>query len=369
MERIKNMGLKKSLFFLSVLCVLISLLLVFFTFHICESIGENYPKGGITYSFDGGVTLVEQPTPKQQKILSVLSFVELFSCVVFPLAGLGTAGVLFYHIKLKRPIDLLRDGTAHIRAHDLNFSVPAVSSDELGQICAAFEKMRVELLKTNQELWRQTEERKRLNAAFSHDLRNPVTVIKGTVKLMKQGIADDQALERLESYTLRIEQYVEAMSSIQRLEQMPVRVSECMYAVLRSELEDTAKLFAPELCLSISAPDKGSVKLDHGIFLTVAENLISNAARFSRNTLQIQLVENKDFLSLSVVDDGSGYPDELVQNGPKPFGKRKEDAVHLGMGLYGSRILCIKHGGMLKLKNVDGQGAMATAFFQITEKP
>ena len=367
MERIKNMGLKKSLFFLTVLCVLISLLLVFFVFHVCETISGNYPKGGIAYSFDGGVTLMEQPTPEQQKILSMLSFVELFSCAVLPLAGMGTAGALFYHIKLKRPIDLLRDGTAHIRAHDLNFSVPVVSSDELGQICTAFEKMRAELLKTNQELWRQTEERKRLNAAFSHDLRNPVTVIKGTVKLMKQGIADDQALERLESYTLRIEQYVEAMSSIQRLEQMPVRIRECMYAILRSELEDTARLFAPELCLSISAPDKGSVKLDHGIFLTVAENLISNAARFSRNKLQIQLIENKDFLSLSIIDDGSGYPDELVQNGPKPFGKLNEDTVHFGMGLYSSEILCIKHGGMLKLKNADGQGAIATAFFQINQ--
>lgn len=369
MERIKNIGLKKSLFFLSVSCVFVSLLLLLLVFHICETMSENYPKGGIAYSFDRGVTLLEQPTSGQQKILSILSFIELVSCVAFPLAGLGIAGVLFYRIKLKRPIDLLRDGTAHIQAHDLNFSVPVVSSDELGQICAAFEKMRAELLKTNQELWRQTEERKRLNAAFSHDLRNPVTVIKGTVKLMKQGIADDQALERLESYTLRIEQYIEAMSSIQRLEQMPVRISECMYAVLQSELEDTAKLFAPKLCLSISAPDKGSVKLDHGIFLTVAENLIRNAARFSRSKLQIQLMENEHFLSLSVIDDGCGYPDELVQNGPKPFGKLNEDTAHFGMGLYSSEMLCTKHGGMLKLKNADGQGAVATAFFQINEKP
>ena len=365
MERIKNMGLKKSLFFLSVSCVFISLLLVLFILYICESASENFPKGGISYSIDGGVTLLEQPTPEQQKILSMLTFAELFSCVFFPLAGLGGAGVLFYHIKLKRPIDLLRDGTAHIRAHDLNFSVPAISTDELGQICAAFEKMRVELLKSNQELWRQTEERKRLNAAFSHDLRNPVTVIKGTIKMMKQGIADDQALERLESYTLRIEQYVEAMSSIQRLEQMPVRISECTYTILRSELEDTVKLFAPDLRLSISAPDEGPVKLDHGMFLTVAENLISNAARFSRSKIEIQLVENKDFLSLSVIDDGSGYPDELVQNGPKPFGKRNEDTVHFGMGLYSSGILCIKHGGELKLENKDGQGAITTAIFQI----
>ena len=57
----------------------------------------------------------------------------------------------------------------------------------------------------------------------AHDLRNPITVLKGTVKMLRQEQGEEQALERLETYTLRIEQYVEAMSSIQRLEQMPVR--------------------------------------------------------------------------------------------------------------------------------------------------
>ena len=51
--------------------------------------------------------------------------------------------------------------------HNLDFSIPEVSEDELGQICAAFETMRIELLRTNQELWRQAEERRRLNAAFA----------------------------------------------------------------------------------------------------------------------------------------------------------------------------------------------------------
>ena len=79
-------------------------------------------------------------------------------------------------------------------------------------------------------------------------------------------------------------------------------------------------------------------------------------------------MEDKEFLSLTVIDDGSGYPAELVQNGPKPFGKLNEDTAHFGMGLYSSGVLCIKHGGVLKLENIDGQGAMATAFFQINLK-
>lgn len=169
--------------------------------------------------------------------------------------------------------------------------------------------------------------------------------------MLQQGAADKQALDRLGIYTLRIEQYVEAMSSIQRLEQIPVQITECKYSVLRSELEDTAKLLAGALHLSIIVPDSGTVQLDHGLFLNVAENLIGNAARFAQSNLILCIEDLGDYLLLTVTDDGPGYPAELVKNGPKPFGKMQEDATHFGMGLYSSQTLCLKHGGNLTLKN------------------
>ncbi len=256
-------------------------------------------------------------------------------------------------------------GTERIRNHDLDFSMPETSADELGRICAAFEMMRKELLKTNQELWQQAEERKRLNAAFAHDLRNPVTVLKGNVKLMKGGRADEHTLERMERYVLRVEQYVEAMSSIQRLEQIQVRLCETDGSALLEELEETAHLLAPGLDLILSVPDLGIVRMDHGIFLIVAENLIGNAARFARRKLEIRLMWMERMLCLTVADDGSGFPPELVKNGPKPFGKMEENAEHFGMGLYSSSLLCLKHGGKLCLENRPEGGAAAMAFFQI----
>lgn len=369
MERLKNMGLKKSFFFLTISSVIFALLLVLVVFSICRTIRGNYPSGGIELGINGEMIPLEQPTPEQQRMLTVLDYIQWLACIFLPVCGLGIAGILFYHIKLKPPITVLQASTERILEHDLHFSVPSVSSDELGQICTAFETMRAELQKTNQELWRQAEERKRLNAAFSHDLRNPITVLKGTVKLLRQGIADEHTLDRLESYTLRIEQYVEAMSSIQRLEQMPIQISECQYSVLRSEIEDTVKLLAGTLDLSISMPDRGGVPLDHGLFLTVMENLIGNAARFAQKRLMVSMDEQGDFLVLSVTDDGPGYPADLVQHGPKPFGRTEEDTAHFGMGLYSSETLCLKHGGTLKLENTIDHGARAIASFQINKKP
>lgn len=387
MERLKNMGLKRSFFLLSVLCLAAALLLTFGIYFACGKISERYPRGGIAISYDGAVTELEMPTPEQEAVLRLLGRIQILAVLIIPVSGLGLAGLLFYRLKLKKPIMILKMGIERIQTNNLDFVIPEVSTDELGQLCAAFETMRGELLRTNQELWRQAEERRRLNAAFAHDLRNPVTVLKGTVKQLRQGSGDAQALERLETYTLRIEQYVEAMSSIQRLEQMAVCRKPIDGSLLRNELGETAKLLAPSLRVSLFVQDNfvqdnfvediPAVELDHGLFLTVAENLIGNAARFAREELTISLKKEGNVLMLSVGDDGPGYPAELLQSGPKPFGKMNEDALHFGMGLYSSQLLCIKHGGALILKNrtehdralIPGSGtahgAAATASFSV----
>ncbi len=363
MEGLKNMGLKRCFFLLSVFCLVTALLLTLGVYLLCGRIAERYPQGGIAIDSGGTVTELAGPDREQMRILELLDGVRLLSAVLFPAGGLGIAGILFYHLKLKAPIEILKMGTERIRNHDLDFSMPEASADELGQICSAFEMMRKELLETNRKLWQQAEERKRLNAAFAHDLRNPVTVLKGSVKLMKGGRADEHTLERMERYVLRVEQYVEAMSSIQRLEQIQVRLCDADGSALLEELQETAHLLAPGLDLILSVPDLGIVRIDHGIFLTVAENLIGNAARFACRKLEICLTLTEHMLCLMVVDDGPGFPPELVKNGPKPFGKIEENAEHFGMGLYSSSLLCLKHGGKLCLENRPEGGGAAVAFF------
>lgn len=365
MERLKNMSLKKSFFLLTLWGLLAALLLTLLLWWCCTAVAARYPSGGMLIGADGAASLLPYPTPEQARLLNVLEFIKLAGCVVFPVLGLSGAAALFYRWKLKQPIALLRESAERIRAHDLDFSVPDVSKDELGEVCAAFESMRAELLKSNRTLWRQAEERKRLNAAFAHDLRNPITVLKGSVKLLRQGAADEQALARLESHTLRIEQYVEAMSGIQRLEQLPVRTEAVSAAALHADLEETAQTLAPALTMTLRVSEFEAVSIDRSVFLTVAENLIGNAARFARTSLQITLALADGALSLSVGDDGPGLPGALLKDGPKPFGKMTESAEHFGMGLYSSSLLCEKHGGTLRLESRPEGGALLTATFQI----
>ena len=414
MEWLKNMGLKKSFVLLSAVGVAAALLLIGGVFYVCGRISAQYPNGGVVITSDGVIKELPNPTEEQRLIVQAVEGVRLFLCILIPMVCLSFAGMIFYRWKLKKPITVLQAGTTRIREHDLDFTIPEVSGDELGQVCAAFETMRGELLQTNQELWRHAEERKRLNAAFSHDLRNPLTVLKGTVKLLRQGAADEHVLDRMETYVLRLEQYVEAMSSVQRLEQLPVKRTEVKLSLLRDEVEETVRLLAPGVNAEVAvgratqrmpeafgsdgralsarkaritegrSPGDGtectveSVPVDHGLFLTVAENLVGNAARYAKSRICVELAvcegerlsyykgrKNGLFLIMTVTDDGRGYPPELVQEGPKPFGRMEEDAAHFGMGLYTSRMLCQKHGGALFLENGKSGGASSIAVFQI----
>ncbi len=368
-ERIKRIGLRGSFFLLALWGLAVSLVLLALLWQGCGAIAARYSNGGYIIGPGGLVERLPSPSPEEARLLELLGDIKLAGCIILPLLGLAGAGALFYRWKLKRPIALLMEGTRRIQAQDLDFSIPQPSRDELGQLCAAFETMRAQLLRTNRELWRQGEERKRLNAAFAHDLRNPVTVLKGSVTLLRQGSRDPQLLDRLERYTQRIAEYVEAMGGVQRLEQLPVRPAPIDSAVLAAELAETARLLAPRLTASLSAPAPGPVALDHGILLTVAENLIGNAARFGRERLEIALSREGDTLTLTVADDGPGFPPELLRDGPKPFGRLAEDPEHFGMGLYSSRLLCQKHGGELRLQNRPAGGAAAAASFRISPGP
>ncbi len=269
MGRLKNLGLKQAFFLLSALGLLLAALLLLLVFAVCIKL--QGASNGYSITVNEGAVQVQPPSLAEGRAAANdwLGLVQLAACLLLPACGLGLASLLFYRLKLRQPIALLQSSMQRIRQQDLDFTIPKLSNDELGQLCEAFETMRAELLRTNQELWRQAEERKRLNAAFSHDLRNPLTVLKGSLKLLRQNSAeppDSATLARLEAYTLRIEQYVEAMSSVQRLEQLPLRKQLCCSESLKEELMETARLLAPEKQIKLQVADFAAVQLDLGLF-------------------------------------------------------------------------------------------------------
>lgn len=365
MERIKQMKLKKALFTITLINITIAFILSLLIIWICiELRSQLAPMEGISIDVDSAHVIVQPQESTSQAVLiaAMISLAQIVLPILIYIIALFATASMFYHLKLKDPLRILTEGAACIIENNLDFTIETETQDEFGQLCTAFETMRKTLLENNYTLWRQSEERKRLNAAFSHNLRNPVTVLKGSVKLALKSIENvtvtpnpfTDNLLRIEKYTNRIEQYVETMSSIQKLEDIAIQRKLVKWDSLISELKNMLCFLGAEKQKQIefaAVKYEKNILIDKSVLFQIVENLVSNALRFAATRIDILCSISDGKLLLSVTDDGCGFPDRLIKNGIQPFQKGNDDTGHFGMGLYTCELFCKKHGGNITFKN------------------
>lgn len=176
---------------------------------------------------------------------------RLVAGVGVPIVVFGGLAVLlfrrFYRRHIGGPLSVLEAAADRIARQDLDFQIGAVRGRELGRLGAAMEGMRSSLLATQRELWRTAEDRRRLNAAFAHDLRTPVTVLKGTLEMARMkadraGSGEDvrKTLETLSGQADRLESYAQLMSRVTKLEDREVMRSACAPSDVARVLERQA---------------------------------------------------------------------------------------------------------------------------------
>ncbi len=321
---------------------------------------------------DGTVSIITKSERIPKNYILFLDIVNLFRCIAIPLWSLlcvVVCGIIFYHRKIEKPISILLEASENISNNRLDFSVEVPEKNEFGELCLSFEKMRVALKKNNIEMWRQVEERKRLNAAFSHDLRTPLTVLKGQSEILSKYVpkmSEEKIIETAETmkrHIIRLETYVNTMNDLQRLEDVEVKKE----LVDVKELEHQMRITGAAVCkgkefvLYQNIFDVDSVKIDTSIAMQVYENLLSNAVRYAKRKIEIAIDKKDSLLLLNVVDDGAGFTAKDLSNAMKPFYKAENEInnEHFGMGLNICKMLCEKHGGYLQISNENGAKAVA----------
>lgn len=331
-----------------------------------------------------------------------------------PFLYLGVLAIVlfrrFYRTRLEAPLDALRMATDRVARQDLDFEMPQVAGRELGGLARAFERMRASLVRSQRELWRTAEERRRLNAAFAHDLRTPVTVLKGTVEMAQMRAEHGEApspdaLRTIAGQVGRLESYATAMSGIARLEDRKVVRAEVDAPELARDLAGQARAYvsarAPELAVDTDAvrlPEGMRLLVDRSLVEEVLDNLLSNACGHAGERIGVSLALEdapvapgadpagdaaapapdgcrpdgsgtgegpRRLLALRVSDDGPGFTPEALRRGCEPFFGEAKSAEHFGLGLNIVQTLARLHGGAVELANADGRGAVVTVRFEV----
>ena len=233
---------------------------------------------------------------------------------------------------------------------------------------------------------------RRTIADISHQLKTPIAALNIYNGILQQETADaatvreftslsEQELDRIESLVQSPLKMARLDAGAITLERSPENVFDLLEHIKR-QYSFRAEQEGKEIALE---GDEQTVFSCDRTWLTEAiGNLVKNAldhtaqgdrilVRWQQSPCLTQItvedtgsgIHSEDlYHMLTVADDGSGFPQELIQNGPKPFGKREGDAAHFGMGLYSSQLLCRKHGGDLRLNNCPGATVTASFKFQ-----
>lgn len=144
----------------------------------------------------GSVYVIRERSPFAEIVRTLLPLLVGIFLLILLLTGV----VLYRYVtrKVVQPLERLRLSAEHIKGGDLAFELHASSRDEIGQLVQSFEQMRQRLHESVQLQLRYEENRKQLLSNISHDLRTPITTIKGYAEGILDGVTNTP--EKLQRY-------------------------------------------------------------------------------------------------------------------------------------------------------------------------
>ena len=344
-----------------------------------EVIYKKGPLWGTDYTFEAGT---------DSRKLLLLDFVRVWCPYFYAFAGMVVTIFIFYQKRLASPLRILEDSVEQIRGNNLDFHVHYDSEDELGSLCDSVEDMRRELVRGKEEMWMLVERQKELNAAFAHDLRTPLTVLKGYTdflarylpegKISEAKMADTLAL--MSEHLKRLENYSRTMKGIRSIDEVPFSPEVIRLGSIGKKIQEVVfalgqagdvEIFYRGCTLKDGDNGGLRVQADENIIMEVLENLLSNAIRYAGTQIEVISeydMEKMEFL-LVVRDDGKGFSEEQLIKALKPYHKEHDSVEmdeHFGIGLHICREFCKKHGGTLDVANSIRGGAVVTASFFVS---
>lgn len=307
-------------------------------------------------------------------------FKRLFPLILLTLlvALAVTNGVLTYLVSrsIIRPLYALKEAAGHIREGDLDHAIQLKRQDEIGQLGAAFEEMRVRLQASLGAQLELEQGRKELLANISHDLKTPITAIQGCTECLRDGIADTE--EKRQKYvqmifgkTTEMNRMIEELQLYSTLDtgQLPFHwetVHLTAYMIqLVNELQPDPRFSGTEVTFTAdSNAESAFIRADRQKLYRALLNLANNSLQHMKDDpKKLQFLLNKEpdgMYLLQIRDNGEGIPQGAL---PRVFDRffRAESSRSPGKGNSGLGLAIVKqiieaHGGTVAAVSSPGEG-------------
>ncbi|MFJ7724787.1 sensor histidine kinase [Neobacillus sp. NPDC097160] len=302
------------------------------------------------------------------------SFPILFIVLIIIL--IGTNGLLTYYVSksIILPIRRLQKAAKRMEDGDLTLPIPVTSKDEMGQLAQGFEEMRVRLKESIEKQLAYEENRKELIANISHDLKTPITTIKGYVEGIKDGVANspekvDRYIQTIHSKSIELDHMIDELFLYSKLDlqRLPFHFETIHFdhylqdfvEELRFDLEEQQV----EVNLRIEKNGDYLIIGDREHLKRVITNIVDNSLKYidkPDKVLSFHLSTVDDDVLFSMTDNGPGISEENLSIIFDRFYRvdtaRGTEKGGSGLGLSIAKRIIEEHHGSIWAESGQGQG-------------
>ena len=265
-----------------------------------------------------------------------------------------------------------------IGRQDLDASLPRSNVLEINRVLGSFDRMRVTLRESLEKTWTAQESQRRQVAALAHDLKTPLTIMRGNADLLGEtGLSQEQ-----QSYLDSIEDAIREMADYaQAISQGYVGTASGRFEVttvaLRNMVDNQARGYLSARGMRLESEDRlgsdtGQISGNSADLARAIMNIVANAADYSPDQGLVRLTwrledgqEGRRALVVTVRDQGPGFSSRALVHATEWLyqadSSRHGSGGHHGIGLAAARSTVESAGGHLTLGNAtDGDGAVVT---------
>ena len=258
-------------------------------------------------------------SPHSQTQVRIIAKDLLFTATVILVFTALSIGLWIYR-SIATPLVKLKKATQNIKEGNLDFVLEVDGDDEFSELCRDFEEMRKRLKESAEEKVLMDKENKELISNISHDLKTPITAVKGYVEGIMDGVADtpekiDRYVKTIYNKTNEMDHLINELTFYSKID-----TNRIPYTFSKLNVEDYFSDCAEEVGLELETrvielvyanyvEDNVQVIADGEQIRRVIHNIISNAIKYMdkpKGIIQIRIKDVGDFIQVEIEDNGKG---------------------------------------------------------------
>ena len=306
------------------------------------------------------------------RIMAKDLFFTAFIILIFTAVSVG----LWIYRSIATPLVKLRKATQNIKEGNLDFVLDVEGDDEFSELCQDFEEMRRRLQESAEEKLVIDKENKELISNISHDLKTPITAVKGYVEGIMDGVADtpekmDRYVRTIYNKTNEMDHLINELTFYSKID-----TNRIPYTFSKLNVYDYFADCAEEVGLEL---ETRGIKLEYLNYVDkdvqviadgeqigrVIHNIVSNAVKYmdkEHGRIQIRVKDVGDFIQVEIEDNGKGIAAKDLTRIFERFYRtdvsRNSSKGGSGIGLSIVRKILEDHGGKVWATSTVGVGTI-----------